>query len=142
MRVMVFMKATADSEKGVLPPTEAFEAMDRFTEELVEAGVMVAGAGLKPGAQSKRVAFDGPGRTVIDGPFATPRDLVAGFYIWEVRDMDDAVAWVKRCPNVSSEPSEVEIRPFYEAADLAEMLPPEPEGAAPRDATRQKLGVA
>ena len=142
MRVMVFMKATEDSEKGVLPPTEAFEAMDRFTEELVKAGVMLAGAGLKPSAAAKRVAFDGPSRTVIDGPFAETRELIAGFYIWEVKDVDEAVAWVKRCPNVTSEPAEVEIRPFYEAADLTDVLPPEPEDAAPRDPMRQKLGVA
>ncbi len=143
MRVMVFMKATEDSEKGVLPPTEAFEAMDRFTEELVGAGIMVAGAGLKPSAQSKRVAFDGPARTIIDGPFAEARELIAGFYIWEVRDMDEAVAWVKRCPDVtSSGQGEVEIRPFYEAADLADVLPPEPKDAAPRDPVRSKLGVA
>ena len=142
MRVMVFMKATEDSEKGVLPPTEAFEAMDLFTEELVKAGVMLAGAGLKPSAQAKRVGFDGPSRTVIDGPFAETRDLIAGFYIWQVKDMDEAVAWVKRCPNVTSEPSEVEIRPFYEAADLADVLPLEPEDAARRDPMRQKLGVA
>ena len=96
MRVMVFMKATEDSEKGVLPPTEAFEAMDLFTEKLVKAGVMLAGAGLKPSAQAKRVAFDGPSRTVIDGPFAEARNLIAGFYIWQVKDMDEAVAW--DCP--------------------------------------------
>ena len=142
MRVMVFMKATEDSEKGVLPPTEAFEAMDRFTEELVNAGIMLAGAGLKPSAQSKRVAFDGPARTVIHGPFTEARELIAGFYLWEVKDMDEAVAWVKRCPNVTSGQSEVEIRPFYEAADLADVLPPEPEDAAPRNPVRLRLGVA
>ena len=119
MRVMVFVKATEDSEKGVLPTTEAFEAMDRFTEELVKAGVLLAGAGLKPTAKAKRIAFDGPSRTVIDGPFAETRELVAGFWIWEVKDMDEAVAWVKRCPNPMPGPSEIEIRPFYEMADLA-----------------------
>ena len=123
MRVMVFVKATEDSEKG-LPPTPealaAFEAMDRFTEELVQAGVFIAAAGLKPSAHSKRIAFDGPGRTVIDGPFAEARELVAGFSIWEVRDMDEAVAWAKRCPNPMSGPSEIEIRPFFEVADLAD----------------------
>jgi hypothetical protein len=133
MRVMVFVKATEDSEKGVPPTTEAFEAMERFTEELVKAGVMVAGAGLKNGAQAKRVAFDGPDRRVIDGPFAETRELVAGFSIWEVKDMDEAVAWVKRFPNPMSGPSEIEIRPFLEAADMAELLTPE---------TREKLGVA
>ena len=99
MRVMVFAKATEDSEKGVPPTPEAFAAMDRFTEELVKAGVFVAGAGLKNGAQAKRIVCDGPGRTVIDGPFAETRELVAGFSIWEVKDMDEAVAWAKRCPH-------------------------------------------
>jgi hypothetical protein len=128
MRVIVFAKATEDSENGVLPTTETFEAMDRFTEELVKAGVMVAGAGLKPTAQAKRIAFDGPGRTVI-------------FSIWEVKDMNEAVAWAKRCPNPMSGPSEVEIRPFLEAPDLAEFLTPE-ELSAPHDGTRGNLGVA
>ena len=115
--------------------------MDRFTEELVKAGVMVAGAGLKPTAQAKRIAFDGPGRTVIDGPFAETRELVAGFCIWEVKDMDEAVAWVKRCPNPMLGQSEIEIRPFYEVADLAEFLTPE-DLATPREGERGKLGVA
>ena len=144
MRVMVFVKATEDSEKGVSPTPEAleaFEAMDRFNEELVQAGVFVAAAGLKPSAEAKRIAYNGPSRTVIDGPFAEARELVAGFSIWEVRDMDEAVAWAKRCPNPMPGPSEIEIRPFYEAADLAEFMTPE-ELAAPRDGERGKLGVA
>ena len=115
--------------------------MDRFTEELVKAGVFVAAAGLKPTAEAKRIAFDGPGRTVIDGPFAEARELVAGFSIWEVKDMDEAVAWAKRCPNPMPGPSEIEIRPFFEAADLAEFLTPE-ELSTPRDGERGKLGVA
>jgi hypothetical protein len=142
MRVMVFVKATEDSETGVLPATETFEAMDRFNEALVTAGVMLAGGGLKPTAQAKRIAFDGPGRTVIDGPFAETRELVAGWWIWEVKDMDEAVAWGKRCPNPMPSPSEIEIRPFYEVGDLAEAPPPEPGDAAPRDPMRMKLGVA
>ena len=121
MRVMVFAKASEDS-KMEGPPTpgqlEAFAAMDRFTEELVKAGVFVAGAGLKNGAEAKRIVFDGPGRTVIDGPFAETKELVAGFWIWEVKDMDEAVAWAKRCPNPMSGPSELEIRPFFECADF------------------------
>jgi hypothetical protein len=144
MRVMVFFKATEDSEKGMAPTPEmmeAFAAMDRFTEELVEAGVFVAAAGLKPSAQSKRVVFDGPSRTVIDGPFAEARELVAGFSIWEVKDMDEAVAWVKRSPNPSQGRGEIEIRPFFEVADLADFVTPE-ELAAPRDGVRGKLGVA
>jgi hypothetical protein len=139
MRVMVFVKATA--KKGMPPTPEAFAAMDRFTEDLVKAGVFVAAAGLKNSAEAKRIAFDGAGRTVIDGPFAEARELVAGFSIWEVKDMDEAVAWAKRSPNPMSGPSEVEIRPFFEAADLAEFLTPE-ELSTPRDGERGKLGVA
>ena len=144
MRVMVLVKATEDSEKGMAPTPEnlaAFAAMDRFTEELVEAGVFIAGAGLKPGAAAKRIAFDGASRTVIDGPFAEARELVAGFSIWEVRDMDEAIAWAKRCPNPMPGPSEIELRPFFEAADLADFVTPE-ELATPRDGERGKLGVA
>ncbi len=142
MRVMVFVIANEETEKGEMPPMEAFEAMDRFTEELVNAGVMVAGAGLKPTAQGKRIASDGASRTIIDGPFTETREIVAGFSIWDVKDMDEAVAWAMRCPNIMPGPSLVEIRPFLEAADLADVLPPEPADAAPRDATRVKLGVA
>ena len=141
MRVMVFVKATGCSEKAEPPTAEAFAAMDRFTEELVEAGVFVAAAGLKNTAEAKRVVIDGAGRTVIDGPFAEARDLVAGFSIWQVKDMDEAVAWAKRCPNPMAGPSEIEIRPFYEAADLAEFLTPE-ELSTPRGGERGKLGVA
>jgi hypothetical protein len=144
MRVMVFFKATEDSEKGLAPTPEmleTFAAMDRFTEELVDAGVFVAAAGLKPSAQSKRVVFDGASRTVIDGPFAEARELVAGFSIWEVKDMDEAVAWVRRCPNPSPGRGEIEIRPFFEVADLADFVKPE-ELEAPRDGVRGKLGVA
>jgi hypothetical protein len=141
MRVMVFAKATEDSEKGVPPTAEAFEAMDRFTEELVKAGVMVAGAGLKSGAHAKRIVFDGLSREVVDGPFAESREMIAGFSIWEVKDMDEAVAWAKRSPNVMPGRSELELRPFFEAADLAEFMSPE-ELAAPREGERGKLGVA
>ena len=144
MRVMVFAKATEDSKMDG-PPTpealEAFAAMDRFTEELVKAGIFVAAAGLKNGAQAKRIICEGPGRTVIDGPFAETRELIAGFSIWEVKDMDEAVAWAKRAPNPMPGRSEMEIRPFYEAADLAEFVTPE-ELSAPRDGDRGKLGVA
>jgi hypothetical protein len=143
MRVMVFFKAD-DSEKGMEPTPEkleAFAAMDRFTEQLVEAGVFIAGAGLKPSTESKRITFDGPNLTVTDGPFAEAREMVAGFSIWEVRDMDEAVAWVKRSPNPMGGPSEIEIRPFFEAADLADFVTPE-ELANPRTGDRGKLGVA
>ena len=141
MRVMVFAKATQDSDQGAAPTAEAFAAMDRFIEELVKAGVFVAGAGLKNSAEAKRIVSDGARRTVIDGPFAEARELVAGFSIWEVKDMDEAVAWAKRSPNHMPGKSEIEIRPFYEVADLAEFLTPE-ELSAPRDGERGKLGVA
>jgi hypothetical protein len=143
MRVMVFVKATEDSEKGIQPTPETaemFEAMGRFNEELRNAGVLLAADGLKPSSQAKRVAFDGPGRRVIDGPFAETRELVAGFWLWEVKDMDEAVAWVKRCPNPMPGPSEIEIRPLYEMADLQEFLTPEAEEI--HDRTREKLSRA
>jgi len=141
MRVMVFGKATEDSDKGAPPAPEAFAAMDRFIEELVKAGVFVAGAGLKNGAEAKRIVCEGSRRTVIDGPFAESRELIAGFSIWEVKDMDEAVAWAKRSPNHMPGKSEIEIRPFYEAADLGEVMTPE-ELSAPREGDRGKLGVA
>jgi hypothetical protein len=144
MRVMVFAKATENSDKSMAPTPEAieaFKAMDQFTEELVKAGVFVAAAGLKNSAQAKRVLCDGPSRTVIDGPFAETRELIAGFSIWEVKDMDEAMTWAKRCPSPSPGRSEIEIRPFFEAADLAEFVTPE-ELATPRDGERGKLGVA
>jgi hypothetical protein len=125
MRVMVFVKATEDSEAGVMPPTEMFEAMMKFNEELVSAGVMMDGDGLKPSVNGKRIAFDGPNRTVIDGPFAETRELVAGYWIWQVKDMAEAVEWVKRCPNPMFGPSEIEIRPFYEMEDFGEAVTPE-----------------
>jgi len=145
MRVMVFAKASDDSKMDG-PPTpeqlEAFAAMDRFTEELVKAGVFVAAAGLKNGAQAKRIVFDGPSRTVIDGPFAETRELVVGFSIWEVKDMDEAMAWAKRAPNPMPGRSEMEIRAFYEPEDLAEFLTPEELAAPRREGERGKLGVA
>jgi hypothetical protein len=141
MRVMVFGKANEVSENSAPPTAEAFAAMDRFIEELVKAGIFVAGAGLQNSAQAKRVVCEGSSRTVIDGPFAETRELIAGFSIWEVKDMEEALAWAKRSPNVMPGRSEMEIRPFYEAADLAEFVTPE-ELAAPRDGERGKLGVA
>ncbi|HEY4029220.1 MAG TPA: YciI family protein [Caulobacteraceae bacterium] len=125
MRVMVLVKATADSEAGVLPSNELLEAMGKFNTRLIEAGVMENGDGMKPSSFGKRIAFDGPGRTVIDGPFAATGELVAGFWIWKVKDMAEAVEWAKQCPNPMPGPSELEIRPFYELADFAEVLTPE-----------------
>ena len=121
MRVMVLVKATEDSEQGFLPTawsTEMMAAMGRFNDELRQAGILRAADGLKPSSEGRRVGFDGPRRTVTDGPFATPRELVAGFWLWEVKDMDEAVAWVRRCPNPMPGPSEMEIRPLYELADV------------------------
>jgi len=136
MRVMVFVKATTDSEAGLLPTTEMLEAMGKFNEKLVNAGIMLAGEGLKPSAKGKRVAFDGPGRTVIDGPFAETRELVAGYWLWQVKDMAEAVEWVKRCPNPMPGPSEIEIRPVYDIADFGDAVTP--EVAALHDRTREK----
>jgi len=137
MRVMVFVKASKDSEEGVMPPAELLVEMGKYNEELVNAGIMLGGDGLKPSAQGKRVAFDGPNRTVIDGPFAETRELVAGYWIWEVKDMAEAVEWVKRCPNPMLGPSEIEIRPVYELADFEPIMTP--EAAEVHDRVRDKL---
>ena len=118
MRVMVLVKATEDSERGLLPTAELLEAMGKFNQELIDAGILRAADGLKPSSHGRRVAFDGPSRTVIDGPFAATSELVAGFWLWEVKDLDEAIAWAKRCPNPMPGPSELEIRPLYEASDL------------------------
>lgn len=122
MRVMVMVKATKDSEAGAMPTTELADAMTRYNEELVNAGIMLGGEGLKPSSVGKRVAFDGPGRTVIDGPFAETRELVAGFWLWEVKDMAEAVEWVKRCPNPMPGPSEIEIRPVVQLSDFGDAV--------------------
>jgi len=140
MRVMVFVKATEDSEAGMKPSPELnqlFIDMGKFNEELVNAGIMVAGDGLKPSSKGKRVAFDGASRTVIDGPFAETRELVSGYWLWEVKDMDEAIEWVKRCPNPMFGPSEIEIRPLFEMADFADVIPP--EAAAIHDGIGEKL---
>jgi hypothetical protein len=139
MRVMVLVKATQDSEAGLMPSTELLEAMGKFNEELVAAGIMQSGDGLKPSKEGKRVAFDGPSRTVIDGPFPATSELVAGFWIWQVKDMEEAVAWAKRCPNPMPGPSELEIRPFYEMEDFAEALTSEVSEIF--DRTREKLAT-
>ena len=125
MRVIVFVKATEESEAGTMPSSELLEAMGRYNEELVEAGIMESGEGLRPSSAGKRVTFDGPARTVIDGPFEHPGELVAGFWIWKVKDMDEAVAWAKKCPNPMSGPSDLEIRPFYEIEDFGDAMTPE-----------------
>jgi hypothetical protein len=137
MRVIVIVKATEDSEAGAMPSTELLTAMGRFNEELVEAGLMLSGDGLRPSSHGKRVRFDGESRTVVDGPFAATGELVAGFWVWQVRDMDEALAWVKRCPNPMPGPSEIEIRPLVEMSDFGEALTP--ELAAQEEALRERI---
>jgi hypothetical protein len=121
MRVMVLVKATEDSEKGFFPTPETMammEEMGKFNDELEKAGILRGADGLTPSSKGARIAFDGARRTVIDGPFAETRELVAGFWLWEVKDLDEAIAWVKRCPNPMPGPSEIEIRPLQEMADI------------------------
>jgi hypothetical protein len=125
MRFMVMVKATQDSEAGVMPSQELLTAMGRFNEELVKAGVMLAGEGLHPSAKGVRVRFSGDRRTVIDGPFSETKELVAGFWIWQLRSLDEAIEWAKRCPNPMPGDSEIEIRPVFEADDFGAELTPE-----------------
>jgi hypothetical protein len=125
MRCMVIIKATKESEAGVLPSTELLTEMGKFNEELVKAGVMLAGEGLQPSSKGKRVRFSGQGRTVIDGPFTETKELVAGFWLWQVRSMEEAVEWVRRCPNPMLSDSEIEIRPVFEAEDFGPEFTPE-----------------
>lgn len=125
MRVMVMVKATEESEAGVMPSEKLLSDMGKFNEELVKAGVMQAGEGLKPSSAGVRVRFSGADRTVIDGPFAETKELVAGFWIWKVKSLEDAIEWVKRCPNPMSTESDIEIRPVFEAEDFGEEYTPE-----------------
>ena len=125
MRCMVIVKATKESEAGVLPSTELLTAMGKFNEELVKAGVMLAGEGLQPSSKAKRVRFSGQTRTVTDGPFTETKELIAGFWLWQVRSMEEAVEWVKRCPNPMLSESEIEIRPVFEAEDFGAEFTPE-----------------
>jgi hypothetical protein len=125
MRCLVFVKATADSETGVMPTEEMFAAMGKYNEELVKAGIMLGGEGLQPSSKGARVRFSGDKRTVAPGPFPETNELVAGYWVWDVKSMDEAIAWVKRCPNPMPGDSEIEIRPVYESEDLGEALTPE-----------------
>ena len=125
MKVMVLVKATQDSEAGVLPTQELLTAMGEFNESLVKAGILLAGEGLKPTRHGKRVRFSGKTRTVTDGPFAETKELVAGFWIWQVRSIEEAVEWVKRCPNPMLEDSDIEIRPVFGPEDFGEAMTPE-----------------
>ena len=125
MRFMVIVKATKESEQGELPSTELLTAMGKYNEELVKAGIMLAGDGLQPSSKGARVRFSGPKRTVVDGPFAETKELIAGFWIWQVRSLDEAIEWVKRCPNPMKEDSEIEIRQIFEAEDFGDAFTPE-----------------
>jgi hypothetical protein len=125
MRVMVMVKATKESEAGEMPGTELLAAMGSFNEELVKAGVMLAGEGLHPSSKGKRVRFSGKDRTVIDGPFAETKELVAGYWLWQVKSMEEAVEWVRRCPNPMAGESEIEIRRVFEADDFGAEFTPE-----------------
>jgi hypothetical protein len=123
MRVMVLVKASAESEAGVMPSTELLTAMGKYNEELVKAGVMLAGEGLHPSSRGKRIRFSGADRAVIDGPFAETKELLAGFWMWQVKSMDEAVAWLKKAPFDGG--TEIELRPVFEAADFGAELTPD-----------------
>jgi hypothetical protein len=125
MRVMILIKATADTEARVMPSEQLLTEMGKYNEALVKAGVMLAGEGLQPSAAGKRVRFDGAKRTVVDGPFTESKELVAGFWLWQVKSIEEAVEWVKRCPNPTGVQSEIEIRPVFEAEDFGAELTPE-----------------
>jgi len=122
---MVMVKATKESEAGEMPSQELLTEMGKFNEELVKAGVMLAGEGLHPSSKGARVQFSGDKRTVVDGPFAETKELVAGYWLWQVRSMDEAIEWAKRCPNPMTEGGELELRPVFEADDFGEELTPE-----------------
>ena len=125
MRFIVMVKATKDSEAGVMPSTQLLADMTKFNEELVKAGIMLAGEGLHPSSKGVRVRFNGDKRTVVDGPFAETKELVAGFWLWQVKSKEEAIEWVKRCPNPHAGESEIEIRQVFEAADFGPALTPE-----------------
>ena len=125
MRFLVIVKATKESEAGQMPSTELLEAMGKYNEELAKAGIMKAGEGLHPSSRGVRVRFSGDKRTVINGPFAATEELIAGFWVWEVKSLEEAIEWVKRCPNPMESESDIEIRRIFEAEDFGEALTPE-----------------
>lgn len=125
MRVMVIVKATPDSEAGIMPSQELLTAMGNFNEELAKAGIMLAADGLTPSSAGARVHFSGKNRTVVDGPFAETKELIAGYWLWQVRSLDEAIEWVKRCPNPMTTESDIEIRPVFELEDFGAELTPE-----------------
>ena len=132
MRFMIIVKATRDSEAGILPSEELLTAMGKYNEELAKAGILLAGDGLQPSSKGARVRFSGPKRTVVDGPFAETKELVAGFWIWKVKSKEEAIEWVKRCPNPMPGDSEIEIRQLFEAEDFGEQFTPELKEQAER----------
>jgi hypothetical protein len=138
MRVIVFVKASKESEAGVLPKREMLEEMGRFNQQLADAGVLVAGEGLKASAEGKRVHFSGAQRRVVDGPFAETKELVAGFWVWRVKSMDEAVEWARRCPNPTGQAGQLEIRPIFEPDDFLEEFTPEER--AKEEALRMRVG--
>ena len=125
MRVMVCVKATKESEAGVMPKEQMFKEMLAYNEQLVKAGIMLAGDGLQPTSKAKRVHFKGDKRTVVDGPFTETKEIIAGYWIWQVKNMDEAIEWVKRCPNPMESESDIDIRPFFEVEDFGAELTPE-----------------
>jgi hypothetical protein len=135
---MVIVKATADSEAGVMPSEQLLTDMMKFNEELVNAGIMLAGEGLHPTSKAKRIHFSGPKRTVIDGPFPETKELIAGYWIWKVKSIEEAVEWVKKCPNPMNVDSDIDIRPIFEAEDFGPELTPELK--AQEDQLRSKIG--
>ena len=140
MRFMVIVKANHDTEAGVMPSEQLLAEMGKYNEELVNAGIMLAGEGLQPSSKGARVRFSGDQRTVVDGPFAETKELIAGYWIWQVKDLQEAIEWVKRCPNPMPGPSEIEIRPLYEMEDFAALLTP--EAAAVHDPNRRPVANA
>jgi hypothetical protein len=139
MRVMVIVKATKESEAGEMPSQQMLAEMGKYNEELVKAGIMLDGDGLKPSSRGKRVHFSGTKRSVIDGPFAETKELIAGFWIWQVKSMEEAIEWVKRCPNPMPGDSDIEIRPFYETEDFGAEYTPELR--AQEDRLREELAA-
>ena len=137
MRVMVMVKATEDSEAGVMPSEQLLTDMMKFNEELVNAGIMLAGEGLHPSSKAKRVRFSGAKRTVIDGPFPETKELIAGYWVWKVKSIEEAVEWVKKCPNPMNIDSDIDIRPIFEAEDFGAELTPELK--AQEDRLRSKI---
>jgi len=132
MRFMIIVKATKDSEAGALPSEELLTAMGKYNEELAKAGILLAGEGLQPSSKGARVRFSGPKRTVVDGPFAETKELIAGFWLWKVKSKEEAIEWVRRCPNPMPGDSEIEIRQVFEAEDFGEQFTPELKEQAER----------